>query len=68
MRKATNFEKYSGIIMADISCEPERKQVYSNDMRWHMVWQREVLGYKYDQIAANLNVHPSTVWRVIKTL
>ena len=37
--------------MAGISCP------YSNDMRWRMVWQREVLGYKYDQIAANLNVH-----------
>ena len=31
-----------------------------------MVWQREVLGYKYHQIALNLNVHPSTVCRVVK--
>ena len=52
--------------MAGISCEPGRKKAYSNDMRWRMVWQREVLGYKYDQIAANLNVHPSTVWSVTK--
>ena len=53
-------------IMAGVSCEPGRRQAYSNDLRWRMVWQREVLGYKYDQIAVNLNVHPSTVFRVTK--
>ena len=53
-------------IMAGVSCEPGRKQAYSNDLRWRMVWQREVLGYKYDHIAVNLNVHPSTVCRVTK--
>ena len=52
--------------MAGISCEPGRKTAYSKDMRWRMVWQREVLGYKYHQIASNLNVHPSTVCRVTK--
>ena len=52
--------------MAGISCEPGRKKAYSNDLRWRMVWQREVLGYKYHQIASNLNVHPSTVCRVTK--
>jgi transposase len=31
-----------------------------------MVWQREVLGYKYQTVAANLNVDLSTVWRVVK--
>ena len=31
-----------------------------------MVWQREVLGCKYQTIAANLNVDLSTVWRVVE--
>ena len=31
-----------------------------------MVWQREVLGYKYQTVAQNLNVDLSTVWRVVK--
>lgn len=31
-----------------------------------MVWQREVLKYKYEVIAANLNVDKSTVWRIVK--
>ena len=52
--------------MAGISCEPGRKKAYSNDLRWRIVWQRDALGYKYKQIASNLNVHPSTVCRVTK--
>ena len=31
-----------------------------------MVWQREVLGYKYQTVATNLNVDLSTVWRVVR--
>ena len=53
-------------LMAGISCEPGRKAAYNKDLWWRMVWQREVLGYKYHQIASNLNVHPSTVCRVAK--
>ena len=48
------------------SCEPGQKSAYSNDLRWRMIWQREVLGYKYQTVAANLNVDLSTVWRVVK--
>lgn len=48
------------------SCEPRRKSAYSTDLRWRMVWQREVLGFKYQVIANNLNVDPSTVWRIVK--
>ena len=48
------------------SCEPGRKSAYSNDLRWRMVWQREVLGYKYQTVATNLNVDLSTVWRVVR--
>lgn len=31
-----------------------------------MVWQRLVLGYKYQTIASNLNVDISTVWRIVQ--
>ena len=48
------------------SCETKRTCAYSNDLRWRMVWQREVLGYKYRTVAENLNVDVSTVWRVVK--
>ena len=48
------------------SCEPHRTKAYSNDLRWRMVWQREVLEYSYKDISMNLNVDLSTVWRVVK--
>lgn len=31
-----------------------------------MVWQKEVAGYRYEDVAINLNVDKSTVWRVVK--
>ena len=49
-----------------ISCEPKQGRAYSDELRWRMVWQREVLGYKYHTVAENLNVDVSTVWRVVK--
>ena len=48
------------------SCEPKRKRAYSNDLRWRMVWQKEVLDYTYEKVARNLNVDVSTVWRIVK--
>lgn len=48
------------------SCEQRRRSAYSPDLRWRMVWQREVLGYRYEVIAINLNVDKATVWRIVK--
>lgn len=48
------------------TCELGRRSAYSEDLRWRIVWQREVLGYKYGQVASNLNVDVSTVWRIVK--
>ena len=31
-----------------------------------MVWQKSILGYTYEQVASNLNVDKSTVWRTVK--
>ena len=36
------------------------------DMRWRMVWQREVLGLKLKDVANNLGVDISTVHRTTK--
>ena len=48
------------------SCEPTRKRAYDEDLRWRMVWQREVTGLKLREIARNLSVDISTVCRVIR--
>lgn len=45
------------------SCEKKRRTAYSTDLRWRMVWQREVLS---EVVAANLNVDKSTVWRTVE--
>ena len=48
------------------SLEPLRGKAYHKDLKLHMVYQREMLGLNYQQIASNLNVHTSTVWRTVK--
>ena len=48
------------------SFQPRRSKAYSSDMRWRMVYQRYMTGLTYEQIGANLNVDPSTVYRVVK--
>ena len=48
------------------SCEKGRRSPYSEDLRWRMVWQREVLGLSYRTVARNLNVDSSTVFRVVR--
>ena len=54
--------------MADLgsSYEPKRTNAYSEDLRWRMIWQGEVLGLKNSEIAANLRVDYSTVRRTVK--
>ena len=47
------------------SCEPKRCSAYSDDLRWRMVWQREGLGYTYDDVAKNPCVDKSTVKRIV---
>lgn len=52
--------------MSSTSSEPWRTSAYSEDLRWKMVWQREMLGLTYPVIASNLNVDESTVIRTLK--
>lgn len=47
------------------TCEPSRSSAYSEDIRWRVVWQSEVLGCSLSEIAGNLNIDESTVRRVI---
>ena len=51
-------------IMA--SMEPHRTRAYSEDLKWRMVYQRLMLGLTYQQIAKNLCVDLSTVWRAVE--
>ena len=48
------------------SCEPMRTSAYSEDIRWRMVWQREVQGLTLERVACNLSVDVSTVHRIVK--
>ena len=48
------------------SCEPLRGRAYDEDIRWRMIYQREMLGLTFQEVANNLNVDTSTVWRVVK--
>ena len=42
--------------MVKHSCQPGRRAPYGDDLRWRMVWQREVLGLKLGEVAKCLNV------------
>jgi len=48
------------------SLEPLRGRSYQEDLEWRMVYQRKMLGLTSQQVACNLSVHSSTVWRTIK--
>ena len=52
-------------VFCEMSCEPRRTSAYSEDLRWRMVWQKEVLGLSYKEIGNHLNVDPSTVCRTV---
>ena len=52
--------------MAASSCEPKRCSAYAQDLRWRMVYERQVLGLTYHNIGANLHVDPSTVYRTVQ--
>ena len=46
------------------SCEPSRSSAYSEDLRWRVVWQRQALQISAQQVAKNLGVDLSTVYRI----
>jgi transposase len=50
--------------MAGTSCEPGRRKAYSEDVRWRIIWQKEVMGLTVREVASNLGVGVGTVWRM----
>jgi len=48
------------------SLEPLQGKAYHKDLKWHMLHEQEMLGLNYQEIASNLIVHTSTVWRTVK--
>jgi transposase len=52
--------------MAGFSCEKLRKSPYSDDMRWRMVWQRELQQLTLRQVASNVGIDTSTVSQITK--
>ena len=47
------------------SIESRRTSAYSEDLKWRIVWQKEVLGYKCKDVAVNLGVDAATVSRTV---
>ena len=48
------------------SLKPLQAKAYHKDLKWHMLHEQEMLGLNYQEIASNLIVHTSTVWRTVK--
>ena len=48
------------------SMERNRCNAYQEDLRWTMVYQYEMLNLPIVEVAMNLNVDPSTVWRTVQ--
>jgi transposase len=46
-----------------MSAEPDRKSVYSDDLRWRIVYQRIGMHLSYEEIVNNLNMAVSTAYR-----
>ena len=47
------------------SCESHRSCAYSEDLRWHIVWQKYALSLTMSKIAENLSIDDSTVKRIL---
>ena len=45
--------------------EPGRTRAYDEDLRWRMVWQRLINSSTIKEVARNLYVAESNVWRVV---
>jgi len=48
------------------SLKPLQGKSYHEDLMWPMVYQRKMLGLTCQQVACNLNLHSSTLWRTVK--
>ena len=48
-----------------MSCESKKTSAYSNDLRWCIVYMVEMQHKLYREVAENLAVDPSTVYRTV---
>lgn len=48
----------------EMSAEPHRRNPYSVDLRWRVVWQRVGMNLTFKQISRRLNIDPSTACRI----
>ena len=46
------------------SCEPSRTSAYNDNIRWRIVWQKEVMKLSDKEVATNLCIDPTTVHRI----
>ena len=51
--------------MTMISSEPLRSRAYHEDLKWRTIYEKKN-AWSYQQIAVNLRVDSSTVWRAVK--
>ena len=49
-----------------MSSEPKRSSAYSDDLRWKIVWEYEAMGLSAEQVAKNLCIDSSTVYRIVR--
>ena len=47
------------------SAEPSRTSPYSNDLRYRMIFQTQGMGLTCEEVAKNLCVDTSTVYRMV---
>ena len=48
-----------------MAVEPGRTRAYDNDLRWRIVWQKNVNNWSTEEISKSLCVSPATVWRIL---
>ena len=54
------------MMSSSYSCEKRCTSPYSEDLRWRIVWKKEVLGQRTCDVARSVNVDSRTVRRVMR--
>ena len=65
MYKTANCNTILGVLLDLLYCEPHRSSAYSDDILWHIMWQRHALGRTHEAIAASVNIDVSTVRQIL---
>ena len=65
MRTTFRISNSTGNDSMGTSLESRRTSAYSEDLKWRIVWQKEVLGFKCKDVAVNLGVDAATVSQTV---